>query len=73
MQGARGLFVPGPTNVPEQVRKAIDIPMEDHRATDLPEFTLPLFRDLKKIFKTDSGQVFLFPGSGTGYDPSAAG
>ena len=66
MQGARGLFVPGPTNVPEQVRKAIDIPMEDHRATDLPEFTLPLFRDLKKIFKTDAGQVFLFPGSGTG-------
>ncbi len=66
MQGARGLFVPGPTNVPEQVRKAIDIPMEDHRAPDLPEFTLPLFRDLKKIFKSESGQVFLFPGSGTG-------
>ena len=34
MQGTRGLFVPGPTNVPEAVRKAIDIPMEDHRAPD---------------------------------------
>lgn len=64
--GNRYLFVPGPTNVPESVRKAIDIPMEDHRAPDLPEFILPLFQDLKKIFKTTSGQVFLFPGSGTG-------
>ena len=66
MLGVRGLFVPGPTNVPETVRKAIDIPMEDHRAPDLPTFTLPLFADLKQIFKTESGQVFLFPSSGTG-------
>ncbi len=62
----RGLFVPGPTNVPETVRKAIDIPMEDHRAPDLPAFTLPLFADLKQIFKTETGQIFLFPSSGTG-------
>jgi alanine-glyoxylate transaminase/serine-glyoxylate transaminase/serine-pyruvate transaminase len=66
MQGTRGLFVPGPTNVPEVVRKAIDIPMEDHRAPDLPDFTLPLFADLRKIFKTETGRVFLFPASGTG-------
>lgn len=66
MQGTRGLFVPGPTNVPEQIRKAIDVPMEDHRAPDLPAFTLPLFADLKKIFKTETGRVFLFPASGTG-------
>lgn len=66
MNGIRSLFVPGPTNVPENIRKAIDIPMEDHRAPDLPDFTLPLLRDLKKIFKTETGQVFLFPSSGTG-------
>ncbi len=64
--GTRGLFVPGPTNVPEQVRQAIDIPMEDHRAPDLPSFMIPLFADLKKVFKTDTGQVFIFPSSGTG-------
>ena len=62
----RSLFVPGPTNVPDSVRKAIDVPMEDHRAPDLPEFILPLFKDLKKVFKTDSGQPFIFPASGTG-------
>lgn len=66
MIGSRGLFVPGPTNVPESVRRAIDVPMEDHRAPDLPDFMLPLFADLKKIFQTTSGQVFLIPGSGTG-------
>ena len=66
MNGVRGLFVPGPTNVPEVVRKAIDLPMEDHRAPTLPEFTLPLFQDLKRVFKSQTGQVFLFPGSGTG-------
>lgn len=66
MAGTKSLFVPGPTNVPDEIRRAIDVPMEDHRAPDLPAFTLPLFADLKKIFKTEIGQVFLFPASGTG-------
>ena len=62
----KSLFVPGPTNVPDVIRKAIDVPMEDHRAPDLPEFILPLLNDVKKVFKTTSGQVFIFPASGTG-------
>ena len=62
----KSLFVPGPTNVPDAIRKAIDVPMEDHRAPDLPEFILPLLNDVKKVFKTISGQVFIFPASGTG-------
>ena len=66
MATVSGLFIPGPTNVPERVRSAIDIPMEDQRAPDLPAFTLPLFQDLKRIFQTRDGQVFLFPSSGTG-------
>ena len=60
------LFIPGPTTIPEQVRRAMDVPMEDMRAPDFPKFTLPLFEDLKRIFRTETGQVFLFPGSGTG-------
>jgi alanine-glyoxylate transaminase/serine-glyoxylate transaminase/serine-pyruvate transaminase len=66
MAGIRGLFIPGPTHVPERVRRAMDIPMEDQRAPDLPDFTLPLFQDLKRVFQTQDGQVFLFPSSGTG-------
>jgi alanine-glyoxylate transaminase/serine-glyoxylate transaminase/serine-pyruvate transaminase len=66
MQGTRHLFVPGPTNVPDAVRRALDVPMEDHRAPDLPAFILPLFADLKKFFKSETGVPFLFPASGTG-------
>src|SRR5688572_17781476 len=66
MPGLRGLFIPGPTNVPDRVRRAMDIPMEDQRAPDLPQFTLPLLEDVKKVFKSRTGQAFLFPASGTG-------
>ena len=66
MSGFRTLAVPGPTNMPFRVRQAMDVALEDHRAPDFPEFTLPLFRDVKKIFRTERGQVLIFPGSGTG-------
>ena len=66
MSRRKALLIPGPTNVPDAVRMAMDIPLEDHRAPDFPELTLPLFRDLKKVFKTATGQVFLYPSSGTG-------
>jgi alanine-glyoxylate transaminase / serine-glyoxylate transaminase / serine-pyruvate transaminase len=36
------------------------------RAPDLPAFTKPLYEDMKKVFKTESGRVFIFPASGTG-------
>jgi alanine-glyoxylate transaminase/serine-glyoxylate transaminase/serine-pyruvate transaminase len=40
--------------------------MVDHRGADFPEFSVGLLHDLKRIFKTRSGQVMLFPSSGTG-------
>jgi len=64
--GRNALFIPGPTNLPDALRRAMDIALEDQRAPDFPAFTLGLFRDLKKVFKTETGQIFLFPGSGTG-------
>jgi alanine-glyoxylate transaminase / serine-glyoxylate transaminase / serine-pyruvate transaminase len=66
MPGFTGLAIPGPTNMPFRIRQAMDIPLEDHRAPDFPLFTTPLFADLKKIFQTTKGEVFIFPGSGTG-------
>ena len=60
------LFIPGPTNMPDPLRRAMDLALQDHRAPDIPNFTLPLFKDLKSIFKTKTGRVFVFPGSGTG-------
>ena len=66
MIGFKTLAVPGPTNMPFEVRRAMEVPLEDHRAPDFPDFTLPLFADLKKVFRTETGRVFIFPGSGTG-------
>jgi alanine-glyoxylate transaminase/serine-glyoxylate transaminase/serine-pyruvate transaminase len=66
MIGFKTLAVPGPTNMPFEVRRAMEVPLEDHRAPDFPKFTIPLLTDLKKIFQTQTGHVFVFPGSGTG-------
>ena len=66
MIGFKTLAVPGPTNMPFEVRRAMEVPLEDHRAPDFPDFTLPLFRDIKRIFQTQTGHVFIFAGSGTG-------
>ncbi len=66
MSGYNHLFIPGPTNIPEQVRQAMNLPMEDMRSPRYPELTLPLFSDVKKIFKNQNGRVFIYPSSGTG-------
>jgi alanine-glyoxylate transaminase/serine-glyoxylate transaminase/serine-pyruvate transaminase len=66
MPGRNFLFIPGPTNVPRRIQNAINIEQEDMRAMDLPEFTKPLYEDMKKVFKTKTGRVFIFPASGTG-------
>lgn len=64
--GINHLFIPGPTNVPEPVRQAMNMPMLDHRAPDFGGPNLTLFRDLKRLFRTETGHVLLFPGSGSG-------
>ena len=69
--GRNFLFVPGPTNVPDRILRAMHLAMEDHRSSDFPKLTLPLFEDLKKIFKTRDGQVVIYPSSGTGAWESA--
>jgi alanine-glyoxylate transaminase/serine-glyoxylate transaminase/serine-pyruvate transaminase len=66
MAGRNFLFVPGPTNVPDRILRAMAVPMEDHRSSSFPELTLRCLADLKKIFKTASGAPILFPSSGTG-------
>lgn len=71
MPGRNFLYIPGPTNIPRRIQNAINIEQEDMRALDLPGFTKPLYADMKKIFKTDSGRVFIFPSSGTGAWESA--
>ena len=66
MAGRNHLFVPGPTNVPDRILRAMHRAMEDHRSSDFPSLAGPVLQDLRKIFKTTSGQAFAFPASGTG-------
>ncbi len=65
MPGRNFLYVPGPTNLPAAVDNAMRVPQEDHRRPDMHKLTKPLFRDLNRVFKTETGQSFIFPGSGT--------
>jgi alanine-glyoxylate transaminase/serine-glyoxylate transaminase/serine-pyruvate transaminase len=66
MAGRNFLFVPGPTNVPDRVLRAMHVAMEDHRSPTFPELTHACLNGLKPIFKTRSGTPLLFPSSGTG-------
>jgi alanine-glyoxylate transaminase/serine-glyoxylate transaminase/serine-pyruvate transaminase len=66
MPGRHFLFVPGPTNVPDRVLRAMHRAQEDHRSSAFPELTRGLLSDLKQIFRTQAGQTFLFAASGSG-------
>lgn len=65
MAGRNHLYIPGPTNVPNEILNAMHIPMEDHRSPVFPKLLTPLLQDLKKIFRTETGQAFVFPATGT--------
>ncbi|MEX3966856.1 aminotransferase class V-fold PLP-dependent enzyme [Paraburkholderia sp. EG286B] len=64
--GRNILAVPGPTNIPDAVLRAMVVSMEDHRSSRFPELANGLLCDLKRLYKTTSGQPFIFPSSGTG-------
>jgi alanine-glyoxylate transaminase / serine-glyoxylate transaminase / serine-pyruvate transaminase len=64
--GRNFLFVPGPTNVPDRVMRAMVIAMEDHRSPIFPELARACLNGLKPIFKTTTAATFIFPSSGTG-------
>ena len=60
------VFIPGPTNMPDQIRQAMQVQTFDHRSPAFAERLKPILNDLKKVFKTETAEVFTFPASGTG-------
>ncbi len=64
--GRHFLQIPGPTNLPDRVLRAMDRPLPDHRGPEIPELLREVIEGLKRVFRTQSGEVLLFPGSGTG-------
>src|SRR5258707_10700467 len=63
--GKHFLQIPGPTNVPERVLRAMARPTIDHRGPEFTQLTLEILEGLKQVFKT-SGKIVIFPASGTG-------
>jgi alanine-glyoxylate transaminase/serine-glyoxylate transaminase/serine-pyruvate transaminase len=63
--GRHFLQIPGPTNVPDRVLRAIDQPTIDHRGPEFGRLTLEILEGLKEIFQT-AGPIIIFPASGTG-------
>ena len=66
MPGRHHLFVPGPTNVPDRVLRAMHRAQEDHRSSTFPELTHGLMRDIKPVFGATEGRPFIFASTGTG-------
>ncbi|MFQ5544839.1 MAG: pyridoxal-phosphate-dependent aminotransferase family protein [Acidiferrobacterales bacterium] len=64
-EGRHFLQIPGPTNVPDRVLRAMAAPTIDHRGPEFARLTGELLDGLKSIFQT-KGQVVIFPSSGTG-------
>lgn len=60
------VFIPGPTNMPESLRKAVDMPTLDHRSPLFGQILHPALEGVKRVLKSDTAKVFIFPSTGTG-------
>jgi alanine-glyoxylate transaminase/serine-glyoxylate transaminase/serine-pyruvate transaminase len=63
--GRHFLQIPGPTNVPDRVLRAIDRPTIDHRGPEFATLGKTVLAGMKRVFKTQ-GDVVIYPSSGTG-------
>lgn len=60
------VFIPGPTNMPEVLRKACDMPTLDHRSSLFGEILHPALQGVRQVLKSFSAEIFVFPSTGTG-------
>lgn len=63
--GRHFLQIPGPSNVPDRILRAMDFPTIDHRGPEFAEVGRRALEGMKTIFKTE-GRVVIYPASGTG-------
>src|SRR5437773_3240099 len=64
--GRHFLQIPGPTNVPDRVLRAIDFPTIDHRGPEFGALGKNVLAGMKRVFKSTQGEVVIYPASGTG-------
>ena len=63
--GRHFLQIPGPTNVPDRVLRAMDLPVIDHRSAEFAQLGKDVLEGTRAVFKTE-GPVVMYPASGTG-------
>jgi alanine-glyoxylate transaminase/serine-glyoxylate transaminase/serine-pyruvate transaminase len=64
-RGRHFLQIPGPTNVPDRILRAMDLPTIDHRGPDFQVLGREVLEGCRAVFQT-AGHVVIFPSSGTG-------
>src|SRR6478752_565026 len=64
--GRHFLQIPGPTNVPDRVLRAIDFPTMDHRGPEFGVLGKEVLAGMKRVFKAPGADVVIYPASGTG-------
>jgi len=64
--GRHFLQIPGPTNVPDRVLRAIDFPTMDHRGPEFATLGKEVLAGMKSVFKSTQGEIVIYPASGTG-------
>ncbi|TDL84721.1 L-aspartate--glyoxylate aminotransferase BhcA [Meridianimarinicoccus aquatilis] len=60
------VFIPGPTNIPEVLRKACDMPTIDHRSPLFGSILHPARDGVRQVLKSKNAEVYIFPSTGTG-------
>ena len=63
--GRHFLQIPGPSNVPDRVLRAMDMPTIDHRGPEFAEMAYGILENIKTVFRTKN-PVIIYPASGTG-------
>ena len=60
------VFIPGPTNMPEAIRLACYMPTIDHRSPVFGDILNPCLEGVRRVLKSETAKVFIFPSTGTG-------
>ncbi|HEV7664083.1 MAG TPA: serine--glyoxylate aminotransferase, partial [Chloroflexota bacterium] len=71
MSGRAFLQIPGPTNIPDRVLRAMDRSVVDHRSPEFAQLTEDVRTGLRRVFGTREAMPMLYPASGTGATEAA--
>lgn len=66
MRDQNPVFIPGPTNTPDRLRRAMQVQNMDHRSEEFAAVFMPVLEDLKPVFKTQKATTIIYPSTGTG-------